>query len=130
MSLPLLSRLYRFGGIGVLASGVHVATALVLSGVLGLGNLLANFLGFCTAWSVSYLGNYYWTFLATSRHAVSVPRFVLTSLSCLIASLAIVQWTTQGVHWPFYASQAIVVAVIPAISFVVNLVWVFRPSSR
>jgi putative flippase GtrA len=128
-AIPLVRRIVRFGIVGVTATAIHVSVALMLSGFAGLGGLAANFLGFSTAWSVSYLGNYYWTFLADSRHAVSVPRFMLTSLACLAASMAIVQWTTIDLGWPFYVSQIIVAITIPAISFILNVLWVFRPSS-
>jgi putative flippase GtrA len=128
MSRGLLSRVFRFGAVGIASTLIHVTVALLLSGILSVGNLEANFFGFCTAWSVSYLGNYYWTFLASSRHRVSMPRFALTSLTCLITSLLIVQWTTRYLGWPFFVSQLIIVAAIPLLSFALSALWVFKPA--
>ena len=115
----------RFGVVGVAATVIHVLLALFLHGVLEAPPLLANLGGFCGAWLVSYLGNHRWTFRAATRHGWSVPRHVVVAVLGLGVNQAIVSVMTEFFLLPFATALAVVVFVVPAVSFVLSRWWAF-----
>lgn len=52
----VVGQLIRFGGVGGMATLVHVIVAMLMRGTFGLSPLQANFAGFASALLVSYVG--------------------------------------------------------------------------
>jgi putative flippase GtrA len=124
----ILLQALRFLAVGGGATIVHVGTALFFNAVVGLSPLTANFCGFLLGWSVSYLGHWRWTFSAASAHRSAVPRFFIVSIVLVALNQAIVYAVTVRLGWPFWTALAIVVAVIPAGSFLASRLWAFLPA--
>jgi len=120
-----LRQVMKFVTVGCGATAVHVLTALTLHSLFQVAPLRANFAAFLTAVCVSYMGNWYWTFDGTSRHAFSAPRFVVVSLSCFAVNQAIVYGVVELLHQPFWLAMVPVVIIIPALGFWLNKTKVF-----
>jgi len=122
------SDLARQGGafvvIGLLATGVHVGSAL-LAKQAGLSALNANLVGYCVAVGVSYVGNARLTFRRPTRDLGQFIRFLTLSLTALGLNQALVYLLVERAHWPFWLALGPVVIMVPAISFVGSKLWAF-----
>ena len=118
-------QLVRFGLVGVLATAVHYVVALGVS--FFTTPYLANFAGYCTAVSVSYLGHHRFTFNVAAQgaaHGRRMPRFIVTSLSALILTQAVLAATiAAGLSEP--VGLALAVLCVPPYTFVLSRFWVF-----
>lgn len=122
----LAGQVSRFAVIGLIATGVHVLAASLSHYAFGLSPLMANFVGFLFAWSVSFAGHYFWTFdkLATMRQAM--PRFFLISICGFGLNQAIVWFVVEVLGRSFALAMVLAVIIIPAASFLSSKFWAFR----
>jgi putative flippase GtrA len=123
----VLRQLPKFLAVGGGATAVHVVAALSFNGFAGIPPLWANVMAFFVAAAVSYLGNWFWTFDAGSRHGLAVPRFLALSLSCFAVNQAIVYAVVEWAGRPLWLAMIAVVIVVPAFGFRLSRSWVFLP---
>jgi putative flippase GtrA len=114
-----------FALVGASATAVHVLVALATRQGLGLGPMAANFAGYGCAVAVSYLGNARLTFRRSAWRGPQFARFVVVSLIGLAANQAITWSLVNRLGWPFWAGLAVVVALVPALSFAAAKLWAF-----
>ncbi len=93
---------------------------------LGLSNLWSSALAFATAWTVSYLGNWVWTFQGRTTHTYSAPRFLAVALGGFCLNQLIVYITTGLWAWPFWMALIPVVIIVPLIGFIASRYWAYR----
>jgi putative flippase GtrA len=123
----VLAQLCRFVGIGLLATLAHVAVAYLARSAAGIGPYQANLAGYAAAFSISYLGNFHWTFSLRGSHGRHLVRFAAVSLLGLgITTLIIHAVTTLGGLDYAFAMLAIL-AIVPPFNFVLSRTWAFRP---
>jgi putative flippase GtrA len=126
---PVFNQAARFAVVGGIATVSHFAVAVVLVEGPGLAPVLANFIAFCAAVLVSYLGNHSWTFGATGEHLFHLPRFAAIAVTGLALNQAIVYTMVEGAGADYRLALVVVVLVVPALSFTLNRGWAFsRPS--
>lgn len=121
----ILRQLVVFGLVGIVATAAHYLVALGCHEALGLNLYAANLAGYSSAVTVSYIGHGKLTFQAVLNQAV-LQRFLIVSLSAFCASEGLLAALEAGFQLPHRLSLAIVVLIIPAISFVLNKLWVYR----
>lgn len=124
----LLTQIARFATVGVAATLTHVGVLGLAHWALGAGPQLANVFGFLVASSVTYWGNQRWTFEGRASHSDAASRFVLLAAASLGASSAATWIATDVMGWGVAGAMALVVTTVPALSFVLSRVWVFRPT--
>ena len=124
--LQLTAQFLRFAVVGLLATGVHVATTVTMIDHFMVpyawaANLCGVALGVCT----SYIGNYYWTFDAKSSHKSRFPRFAgAYALVFLLNSFIMgILSDFMGVH--YLVALAVCVTITPVLTFFLNRQWVF-----
>jgi putative flippase GtrA len=126
---PVFDQVARFAVVGGIATVCHIVVAVVLVEGPGLTPVLANFIAFCAAVLVSYLGNHSWTFGATGEHLFHLPRFAAIAVTGLALNQAIVYTMVEVVGADYRLALMVVVLVVPALSFALNRGWAFsRPS--
>ena len=116
----------RFGLVGLLATGIHVAVFLLLADGAGLDPTLATALAFLVATAVSYLANHSWTFGLRGGHRGRFGRYLVVALAGAGLNMAIMRAATAGLGWSKEAGLAAVLAVVPACSYLANRYWSFR----
>jgi putative flippase GtrA len=119
-----------FALIGIVATGVHVVVALTARTALALNPLMANFIGYACAVSVSYLGNAHLTFGRPARDAGQFTRFLFVSLLGLALNQAIVHLLVDRAHLPFWLALGPVVVLVPLLSFFLMKLWAFGGRAR
>lgn len=123
--MPSLVQFARFGSVGILATAVHYGVALII--VLVASPYLANFVGYCAAVGVSYIGHQRFTFRIAkeaAEHGRRLPRFVVTSFSALIIS-QLVLTGTAAVGLTEVIGLAVAVLSVPPYTFLLSRLWVF-----
>ena len=113
----LLHQLGKFASVGVVATVLHVVSALGLNSGLAVAPLRANVVAFVVATIWSYLGNWIWTFEAKARFQQSAPRFFAMSLGCFGVNQSIVYVVTELRHLPMWIAMVPVVVLVPLFSF-------------
>ncbi|AZL59488.1 GtrA family protein [Tabrizicola piscis] len=120
----------KFGGVGILATLVHVFTALAARSLLHVEVQQANLIGFALAFVVSYTGHARVTFNAPMRSGQQIYRFALVALTGFAASSATVWAVTGPMGLSFPVAMAAVAVIVPAISFVAMRMWVFTAAPK
>jgi putative flippase GtrA len=127
--LPLIVvQVVRFVGVGSLATFMHVGAAL-FANLLGAAPLAANTIGFLCSVTVSYLGNFYWTFAGASEHRQSLGRFAGMCALAFAVTTAIAYIVQSILAWPFVVALLLMIATVPPMNFLLGRLWVFRPSA-
>jgi len=127
MSEP--ATLVRQGGtfalVGLAATAVHALVALLAREELHATAMQATVSGYICAVGVSYLGNARYTFGRPALHGSQFLRFLVVSLAGLGANLGLTWLLATRLGWPFPAALAVIVVVIPSLSFAGSKLWAF-----
>jgi len=116
----------RFLVVGGVAAAVHYATSVIAHGSFGASPWLANLLGFCTAFPLSYAGHRNWSFAAArSAHFYAAPRFFAVSLGAFATNQVLVEFGLRWVGGPFWIVLAVVLVAVAASTYVLARFWAF-----
>lgn len=113
----------RFVLVGGAASATHFVVGLGLNLLLHVAPWQANIVAFLTALGVSYLGNSIFTFGVEARRAGAFARFFLMSAAAFALNQGLVWSLTGPAHWPYWAALAVVLVVVPPITFLLSKHW-------
>lgn len=121
----MISQLARFGVVGVGAMTVHwlVVVAIV---PLGIPELIANVIGFCVAFNVSYFGHHYWTFASTTETLTTFKRFLTVAITSFIVNECLYSLLLNFTTLDYRTALAIVLVAVAALTFVLSRLWAFR----
>lgn len=114
-----------FLAVGLAATAIHALASLGARQGFHLSAVGATSVGYVCAVGVSYLGNARFTFGRRVVDAGQFVRFLVVSLLGFAANLAITLWLADRLGWPFPATLAVIVVVIPALSFTASKLWAF-----
>jgi len=116
----------RFVAIGILATLVHMAAALALHVIGKLPIMAANVTAFLLAFSVSFAGNYYWTFQARGSFRKSLGRYLLIAGGACIANNLVLAGLLRAQHIDAIRAIVISAAVVPVCTYVLSRLWAFK----
>lgn len=121
--------LVRQGGtflvVGLAATAVHALVSLAARDLGHASPVAATACGYLASVGISYLGNARFTFGRPALHGAQFVRFLVVSLSGFAANLAITWLLSNRLGWPFPATLAVIVVVIPALTFSASKLWAF-----
>jgi len=117
-------RIFRFGVSGLLATGMHVGAAVLLTTGVQLSQTLANSVAFVFATCGSYLLQTLWTF-SSSLHRKNILRFLAVSLGGVAIS-GLVSHFAQNAGAAPWIGIAMVMSVVPPYTFVAHRFWTYR----
>lgn len=120
-----MRQLIVFGCVGIAATLVHYCVALLLFSVLSLDILIANLLAYAAAVGVSFFGHAFLTFKVPASKG-NLARFIIVSISAFLGSQGALALLEFWGATPPEVNLAIVVVIVPVISFFLNKAWVYR----
>lgn len=121
----------RFGIVGIAATSLHVGVVWLLIETTVLPVLVANFVAFLTAFSVSFAGNYFWTFCAPGNPGRAMRRFFLISLSAIVANTSLLAGLVHTGWFSPVTSAITAATIIPLTTFLASRLWIFQgPKER
>ena len=123
----MLRRVGRYGGVG-LAVSVFYSLA-VIAGVQfwpRTGPTLASVMAFIVTLPISYFAHRNISFFDSQRDGFQPLRFAVTTASSFVLAVGGMYWITEIAGRDFLLGIAWNWLIIPAVNFVVYVVWVFR----
>lgn len=117
-------KVLRFGVSGLVATGLHAMVAMTLIVRAGTEPALANALAFASSTGCSYLLNTFWSF-SSSPALANIWRFAMVSLGGLTLT-ALVAHATQVAGGGPGLGIAMVVCVVPPVTFIAHRWWTYR----
>jgi len=123
---PIITLLFRYGIVGVVASVVHFSIALFMFKYMQINFFISHFIGFLFGLFTAYFGHYFYSFKDSEQHGKRFPKFLVTALVALILH--------QGGAYVFvkhlgldYSSRVLplLVVTVPVFTFLLNKFWVF-----
>lgn len=120
----------KFGAVGATATLAHVTIFVLAIETLSAPAVLANLVAFCMAVTVSFIGNFYWTFrtrtLAGQRDLrAAFARFLVVALTGLALSSLTVYVVVEQVGLSHFVAAALMMTVVPALVFLLSKFWAF-----
>ena len=116
-------QILRFGMVGAAASLTYLISSIGLLG-LGFAPIAVNLAAFAISISLSYLGQYYFTYRAADAHRVLSARYGVSTAVLIAACTALHCGLLRLSLDPRLASLAVTV-VYPVLSFLLNHGWVY-----
>jgi putative flippase GtrA len=114
---------YRFFVIGMLATILHMSLAWVLIQRGHAQPITANLIGFSSAFVLSFVGQYFWTFRSQRHWVAAMWRFAAVSAiafavnNALLLSIVDNQMLTAG------NATVLAACIIPVITYLGNRLW-------
>lgn len=125
MNKTLSLQLLRFGIVGVCAAALHYCVVVLLVQNDIAPPLLANIVGFCGGFQISYWGHRSWTFEAIhTNHRRAMPRMMLLQSLNFIANEGLF-YVLLSLAIPYPIALFIVLSVLPIFTFIASKSWVF-----
>lgn len=125
MSPVSWKNILSFGIVGALATVVHAIVAIVLIEMAMLHPFPANAFGFMTGFLASYFGHHRFSFQSDAEHKDALPRFLLVAGAGLVLNQIIVFCVVNLAGLSYYISLAIIISVVPVMTFVISRNWAF-----
>jgi putative flippase GtrA len=123
----MIGQVVRFGMVGAAAAATHFVAAVACVRGLAIDPQIANVIGFLIAFSVSFLGQWRWTFAAFDAPlARALPSFFLVSLAAFAANAIAYRLLLTHTRLRYDAALAIVLIAVAAVTFVLSRFWAFR----
>ena len=122
----LLRQIATFGAAGVIATLVHVVIGLSLNRLAGLSPFTANLIAFPAATCVTLISNSRLTFRGHGGGAASFAKGLATVLFGLALNQLIVVIVVNQLGLPYEAALVVIIAAVPAITFLLFKFWAFR----
>lgn len=127
LSKDLMGLLARYGLVGILATVVHSAIALIVHEWFAVIPFWAHATGFCGGLITAYLGHYHYSFKDNGTHKNRFPKFVVSSLIGFGLHQGGVVLLVN--HFQLdYSTLALplLMVCVPALTFLMSKFWVFR----
>ena len=117
--------LARFSAVGAIATVVHIGVAMIAVVVAGVNPTVGATIGFLSAFIVSYVGHFRFSFAASGRYRDYLLKFAVSSLASFLLSTTAV-WLATTVLGVDYKPVLIALAIIvPVCNYLMNRFWVF-----
>ncbi|MDF3351834.1 GtrA family protein [Sulfitobacter sp. KE34] len=127
--LRLFGELVRFGGVGALATSVHIGVYVMT--LTTLPPQAANALGFLAGVAISYVGHTWFSFAEASKQAGRSHALTARFLTVIAIGYGLnagwVAFVTQGIGWSPAWAALLIAGITPVITFVLLKAWVYVP---
>jgi len=110
---------------GLAATGVHYVVMVILVNQLDWPKVLASSIGFIAGACVKYPLNYWAVFASGERHAVAIPRFVMSLAIAFVLNAAILAVLLQVLEVHYMLSQVLTTGAVLFINYLLARYWVF-----
>ena len=115
----------KFTVVGVLAALVHIGVVWFLIEFFQWPPFVANLLAFLTAFSVSFTGQYYWTFRTNRVWHHALARFFTVSLAAFAVNNIVLAGLLDADLTSPALSAVVAAMVIPLFTYVLGRFWAF-----
>jgi len=123
----LVRRVARYGGVGLAVSLFYTFAVIACLHLWPpLGPTLASVIAFALTLPISYLAHRNISFFDSQRDGFQPLRFAVTTAASFVLAIGGMYWITAIAGRDFLLGIAWTWLVIPAVNFVIYMLWVFR----
>jgi putative flippase GtrA len=126
LRMPLVLQFVKFGIVGVSNTLIFFAVYTLLLKVFGVWYVAASGIGFAVGAVNGFLWNRAWTFRGHVGDALTPVRWFVVQSSGLLLNLGLLYLLVDGVGLDELFGQAVTIAIVTVITFLVNRAWTFR----
>jgi putative flippase GtrA len=126
LRMPLVMQFVKFGIVGVSNTLIFFAVYTLLLKVFGVWYVAASGIGFAVGAINGFLWNRAWTFRGHVGDALTPVRWFVVQSSGLLANLGLVYLFVDGIGLGELEGQAVTIAIVTVLTFLVNRAWTFR----
>lgn len=124
-SLKKIFTLYKFALIGAVASSVHITIFLIFYHRFRFPFLVSNTASFLIAFSVSFLGNYHWTFPKNNEATAALIKFSIVAILTFFVNSSLLWLFFYTLEFQVMWSYLIAIFASTMFSFVLSRSWAF-----
>lgn len=118
---------YWFIAVGASAALVHYIVAVVIEHFSLATPALANIIGFCSAFPVSYFGHRSLSFAQQDTiHQQALPRFLIVAITGFCANQTLLLFCLQYTKLPFWLALGLVMVIIAVSTYMLSRYWAFK----
>lgn len=122
----MLTRVARFGAVGVFTAVVHYGLLYLGVEFLRLGAIIASSFGFVVAVIFNYLMHYSWTFVHDAPHGRTIGRYLVMIAVGFVVNGAVMYAGVDVLALNYLLVQVAALVVVVLWNFIVSSTWVFR----
>ena len=123
----MIGQVVRFGLVGAAAAATHFVVAVACVRGLAADPQIANVVGFLIAFSVSFLGQWRWTFATHATPlARALPSFFVVSIAGFAVNALAYRLLLTRTPLRYDVALAIVLIGVAAMTFALSRFWAFR----
>jgi putative flippase GtrA len=120
-----LWQLARFSTVGVIATVVHIGVAMIAVAAARLNPTIGAMIGFLSAFIISYVGHFRFTFNASGRYRDYLLKFAVSSLASFLLSTTAVWFATSILGVDYKPALIALAIIVPVCNYLMNRFWVF-----
>jgi putative flippase GtrA len=124
--MPLVLQFAKFGVVGVSNTLIFFLVYTLLWKVFGVWYVAASGIGFAVGAVNGFLWNRAWTFRGHVGDALTPVRWFVVQSSGLLINLGLVYLFVDGVGLGKLEGQAVTIAIVTVVTFLVNRAWTFK----
>lgn len=117
--------IFRFVGVGLAATMVHLITAIALLEGTRMPPVAANMAAFLVAFLTSFAGNYFWTFGVRRHVRQALWRYLLVACAAFSINNIVLWCLLSFVGTDARISILLAAAVVPVGSYLLSRLWAF-----
>ena len=117
-------QLARYGVVGLASNGIAFVVYLVITRLGFQPEATAAGLYLIGA-SISYIGNYSWTFSSTKSHKATLPRFALAHVAGFTVQIALISFLYRAIGLKHQMSQLVTVGCVAVMLFLLFKYYVY-----
>jgi len=120
----------RYTVAGLLGTAAHFVTLIMLVQWLAVAPVSASLGGAIVGALINYQLNYRFTFLATSTHRSTLPKYLLIAASAILLNTLIMSVLVTLMSLPYIAAQLLTTLLVLLWTFTLNRLWTFRSTTH
>ncbi len=128
MNKAKLKRLFSYGVVGVIVSGIYVLCTIFFIEMFGFRPTIASVLSYISSFMFSFFANHHVVFKSKEKMSKTVMRFILVSAFVFVLTTLIMYLMVEVFKIPYLFGVVVVLLVIPLSNFSLNSYWTFRES--
>lgn len=130
LGFALITKLARFGVVGITATAVHAVIVVVLVEFIAVDSKVATAIAFLMAFFVSYLGGKKWVFVNSGTERYLLFRFLSVSCISFLLSLLGMYWVVDILYVSYLWGVFISCVLVPLVTFYMHNNWTFSYGVR
>lgn len=116
----LVSRLVRYGAVGLFGTALYFLTVLFLVEKVGTDPVVAAVAATVLVVVVNYVLNRSWVFESNREHRAAFPRFLLIAVVSLLLNAGVMYMTVHVLSWWYVTGLVIATLIVPPTNFALN----------